>query len=215
MSKIQTCSLYAISHKRSVLCNPFLTITLRSRTKNNSGFLFSAQKIPRNVENFVKNRVLQRNINILNLGYIFETPNFFEKVWILIRKHEFLAKRPIGSYSAYTLTHYRKKISSKTSEKCRFQYIFWVATNLCFLGGNNFIGLQHKLLPPKKYIENRTFSLVFDEIFFQQWIRVYAEYDPIGLFERNSCFRVNIQTFSNNCCFSILQMNFKMSIYEF
>ena len=27
---------------------------------------------------------------------------------------------------------------------------------------------------------------------------MYAEYDPIGLFERNSCFRVNIQTFSNN-----------------
>jgi len=27
---------------------------------------------------------------------------------------------------------------------------------------------------------------------------VYAEYDPIGLFERNSCFRVNIQTFLKN-----------------
>jgi hypothetical protein len=24
---------------------------------------------------------------------------------------------------------------------------------------------------------------------------VYAGYDPISLFERNSCFRVNIQTF--------------------
>ena len=24
---------------------------------------------------------------------------------------------------------------------------------------------------------------------------MYAEYDPIGLFERNKCFRVNIQTF--------------------
>ena len=42
---------------------------------------------------------------------------------------------------------------------------------------------------------------------------VYAEYDPIGLFKRNSCFRVNIQTFSKNQCLSMLQMNFKMSIF--
>ena len=53
-SKIQVFSLQAKSHKRSVLCNPSLTITLRSRTKNNGGFVFSAQKNPRNVENFVK-----------------------------------------------------------------------------------------------------------------------------------------------------------------
>jgi hypothetical protein len=29
-------------------------------------------------------------------------------------------------------------------------------------------------------------------------LRSNAEYDPIGLFERNSCFRVNIQIFSKN-----------------
>ena len=44
---------------------------------------------------------------------------------------------------------------------------------------------------------------------------MYAEYDPIGLFEKNSCFRVNIQTFSKNWCFSMLQMNFKMSIFGY
>jgi hypothetical protein len=30
---------------------------------------------------------------------------------------------------------------------------------------------------------------------------MYADYDPISLFERNSCFRVNIQTFSKNLGF--------------
>src|SRR3569623_1138026 len=30
---------------------------------------------------------------------------------------------------------------------------------------------------------------------------MYAEYDPIGLFERNSCFRVNIQTYQKNRVF--------------
>ena len=40
-----------------------------------------------------------------------------------------------------------------------------------FLGGNNLCcwvvdGLKYKLLPPKKYIENQHFSLVFDEIVF-------------------------------------------------
>jgi hypothetical protein len=27
---------------------------------------------------------------------------------------------------------------------------------------------------------------------------MYDEYDPIGLFKQNSCFRVNIQTFLKN-----------------
>ena len=30
---------------------------------------------------------------------------------------------------------------------------------------------------------------------------MYAEYDPIGLFENGPCFRVNIQTFSKNRVF--------------
>ena len=59
-------------------------------------------------------------------------PQFFENVWILTRKHEFRSKRPIGSYSAYTLTHYWKKISSKTSEKCRFSIYFLGGSNLCY-----------------------------------------------------------------------------------
>src|SRR3569833_145880 len=46
------------------------------------------------------------------------------KVCILTRKHDLFSKRPIGSYSACTLTHYLKKISSKTSEKCLFSIYF-------------------------------------------------------------------------------------------
>ena len=61
----------------------------------------------------------------------YKKPRSFE-VWILTRKHEFRSKRPIGSYSAYTLTHYRKKISSKTSEKCRFQMYFLSGNNLFY-----------------------------------------------------------------------------------
>ena len=58
-------------------------------------------------------------------------------------------------------------------------------------------------------------EICFRIIFFQQQVRMYAEYDPISLFERNSCFRVNIQIFSKNWCFSMLQMNFKMSIFGY
>ena len=33
---------------------------------------------------------------------------------------------------------------------------------------------------------------------FQHTTRVYAEYDPISHFDRNACFRVNIQNFQKN-----------------
>ena len=36
----------------------FLTMFLRSRTKNNGGFVFSAYKNLKRVENFVKNRLI-------------------------------------------------------------------------------------------------------------------------------------------------------------
>ena len=39
------------------------------------------------------------------------------------------------------------------------------------------------------------------KFFSVMWVRVYAEYNPIDLFERNSCFRVNIQTFKKNRVF--------------
>ena len=56
---------------------------------------------------------------------------------------------------------------------------------------------------PKKYIENCHFSLVFDKNFFSSGVRVYAEYDPIDLFENKSCLRVNTQTFSKNYGYNV------------
>jgi hypothetical protein len=44
---------------------------------------------------------------------------------------------------------------------------------------------------------------------------MYAEYGRIGLFENKLCFRVNIQTFSKNWDFSMLQLNFKMLIFDY
>ena len=43
---------------------------------------------------------------------------------------------------------------------------------------------------------------------------MYAEYDSIGLFKQNSCFRVNIQTFSK---IGVLKMypRFKMLIFRY
>ena len=39
---------------------------------------------------------------------------------------------------------------------------------------------------------------VFNKNIFQHTTRVYAEYDPISHFDRNACFRVNIQNFQKN-----------------
>jgi hypothetical protein len=44
---------------------------------------------------------------------------------------------------------------------------------------------------------------------------MHAEYDPISFFERNSCFRANIQAFSKTKDFSMVQINFKMSIFGY
>ena len=38
----------------------------------------------------------------------------------------------------------------------------------------------------------------FNKNIFQHTTRVYAEYDPISHFDRNACFRVNIQNFQKN-----------------
>jgi hypothetical protein len=54
----------------------------------------------------------------------------------------------------------------------------------------------------------RSFSLKF----FQYYAKMHAEYASISLFECKSYFRFNIQTFSKNRGFSIVQINFKMSI---
>jgi hypothetical protein len=42
---------------------------------------------------------------------------------------------------------------------------------------------------------NSAFSARFRWTFFQYCAKMHSEYDRISLFERNSCFRVNIQTF--------------------
>ena len=45
------------------------------------------------------------DFDILKFICNIEKLDFFEKVCILARKHEFCSKRPIGSYSAYTPIH--------------------------------------------------------------------------------------------------------------
>ena len=47
-----------------------------SKSKNSFGFKFSAQKNPRRVENFVKNRLIQPNINSLKIRIQLLGPNF-------------------------------------------------------------------------------------------------------------------------------------------
>ena len=43
---------------------------------------------------------------------------------------------------------------------------------------------------------------------------MYAEYDPISLFERNSCFRVNTQTFFKNLALKDVSY-FKLLIFGY